>query len=138
MDVALRSEAFSTGNHEWLASQHGVESPISGTLDRSGFTEGTHYPNGYVPAGLILGQLASGMYVPYNDLGTGGAEVAVAVLLFDVPVTEGSTGDLAAPILRHGFIRAANLPIAEGTTGGLDAGTDARGTLAQNGIYVEG
>jgi hypothetical protein len=35
-------------------------------LDVSAFTANTHYPNGYIPSGMVLSELASGLFGPYS------------------------------------------------------------------------
>lgn len=46
-----------------------------------------------IKSGTVLGRLANGKYVPYDNAGTGGAEVAVAILYQHIPAT---TGDVKA------------------------------------------
>ena len=46
-----------------------------------------------IKSGTVLGRLANGKYVPYNNAGEGGAEVAVAILYQHI---EATTGDVKA------------------------------------------
>lgn len=46
-----------------------------------------------IKSGTVLGRLANGKYVPYNNAGSGGAEIAVAVLYQHI---EAMTGDVKA------------------------------------------
>lgn len=46
-----------------------------------------------IESGTVLGRLANGKYVPYNNAGEGGAEVAVAILYEHIHPT---TGDVRA------------------------------------------
>lgn len=64
-----------TTNHQvedrsWLLGTHGTDpgSNPSITLDISTFTEATHYPNGYIPSGMPLGEITAtpGVYGPYG------------------------------------------------------------------------
>jgi hypothetical protein len=66
MDISLRSEGpWVAEDRSWLGSRHGTEATRTITLDTSAFTANTHYPNGYVPSGLLVSRLASGLYGPY-------------------------------------------------------------------------
>ncbi len=65
MNLAQTVESFGTDDQSWLGSAHGTDAAISGTLDVSAFTSGTHYPNGYFPSGTNLVQLDSGLWGPY-------------------------------------------------------------------------
>jgi hypothetical protein len=105
----LKSETFGAGDMTWLASEHSITECKTGTIDISGFTAGTHYPNGYIPSGTPLA-LASGLYVPYTSAeGTAtGPGVLAGHLLTDQPVV--GTNDFAAPILDHGRVRTAKVP----------------------------
>lgn len=51
-----------------------------------------------IKSGTVLGKLASGKYVPYNNAGSGGAEIAAGVLYSHLPA---ATGDVKAV----GFVR---------------------------------
>jgi hypothetical protein len=67
MDISLRSEGpWVAENRQWLGSAHGTEATRTITLDVSAFTEGTHYPDGYIPSGTLLARItATGLYGPY-------------------------------------------------------------------------
>ena len=63
MDLSLATTSRYTENRDWLADGEGIHT-FSGTLDISAFTEGTHYPDGYIPSGVGLRDLGGGMYGP--------------------------------------------------------------------------
>jgi hypothetical protein len=66
MDLTVRSEGpWLAEDRSWLASDHGTTATRTITLDISAFTEGTHYPDGFIPSGTVLAELASGLYGPY-------------------------------------------------------------------------
>ncbi len=66
MDISVRQDpTWTAEDRSWLGSRDGTDVTRSITLDTSGFTANTHYPNGYVPSGMCLIRLASGLYVPY-------------------------------------------------------------------------
>ena len=65
--IATTTETFGGGDYRWLKSARGTEHPVSGTLDTSTFTEGTHYPTGYFKSGLPLYlNPSSGLYEPFD------------------------------------------------------------------------
>lgn len=97
----------------WAASIHGFDTARSGTLDITSFDETTHYPNGYIPSGTVLG---------YNEaedtwVAVDGTVVATfdGILFEAVNVRPGQ--EIAAiAILDHGIVhgerlRGATLPV---------------------------
>lgn len=76
-------------------------------------------------AGTVLGKLTNGKYVPYDNAGTGGAEVAVAVLYAAAP--ESASDQPAVAITRSAEVVRALLT-------GLDSAGEA--DLAAVGIIV--
>lgn len=84
MDISLYTETFQVEDRSWLASRDGTAFTQTITLDVTKFTAATHYPNGYIPSGIVLARLtASGLYAPY---GGNTAEVQT------VTITGGPTG----------------------------------------------
>ncbi len=82
MDISVRSEGTWTAeDRSWLASRDGTEVTRSITLDTSAFTKATHYPDGFVPSGMVLVQLASGLYGP----NAGSASEAQTVTITGTP-----------------------------------------------------
>lgn len=127
MDLSVRDEVFGVENRAWLGSQHGTQSNRSITLDASAFTEATHYPEGFIPSGVVLGQITgSGLFGPYDDTATDGREVAAGHLFNSVPVRAGAT-NIGAPLLDHGAVVESKLPAGHG----LDAAakTDLAGQI---------
>lgn len=107
----LSTETVGGGDTSWLGSDHGIFNGRTGILDVSTFTEATHFPNGYFPSGLPVAEVG-GVLVPYDatEGTTTGDGVLAGHLLFDVK-TDGTT-DVAAALLDHGRVIAANLPIS--------------------------
>jgi hypothetical protein len=107
----LKTETFGGGDQSWLGSTHGIANARTEVLDISAFTAGTHYPNGHIPSGLPVAKVG-GVLVPYDA--TEGTTTAAGVLagfvLTDQKV-EG-TADFAVPLLDHGRVISAKLPIA--------------------------
>lgn len=114
MDISLRTEAWTVEDRSWLGSRDGTDVTETITLDTSTFTAGTHYPNGYVPSGTVVGKItASGLYGPYNDAATDGRQVAVG-FLFNSEQMRASGPNVGAALLWRGSILASKLPAASG------------------------
>lgn len=79
MDLSIRTETFGSGDQTWLGSAHGTDAAKPATLDQSAFTEGTHFPSGYIPSGTPLALITgTGLYGPYTVAGAGSLTDAVA------------------------------------------------------------
>jgi hypothetical protein len=122
VDISLQpTETFFAENRSWLGSRDGTDVTQSITLNTSLFTANTHYPNGYVPSGTVLGRVtATGLYGPYDNAASDGREVAVGFLYSNTKMRSGGP-NVGAPIHWRGIVLAAKLPIASSSTGGLDA-----------------
>lgn len=121
-----RITEFQAEERSWLRGPHGTEpgSNPNVTLLTSLFTKATHYPNGFIPSGIVLGKVtATGVYGPYDPAGSDGREVA-AGLLFGSLTVDGT--HVSSGLVVHAFVDPARLPIKTGT-GSLDA--DARTDL---------
>jgi len=105
----LRTETVGTGDMSWLDSTHGIGNARTVTIDISLFTAGTHYPNGYIPAGTPLTK-TSNLAGPYTSAEgtTTGAGVLWGHLLTDAIVN--GTDDFSAPMISHGRVNAAKVP----------------------------
>lgn len=67
MDISRRTTTYQVEDRSWLSGRHGADMTDTITLDPSLFTANTHYPNGYLPSGLVLGRVtATGLYGPYS------------------------------------------------------------------------
>lgn len=121
MDIAVTSTATQVEDRSWLSSNFGCDEPRTITLDVSAFTAGTHYPNGFIPSGVVVAKItATGLYGPYLEgVGTTGLEVAAGHLFSSVkvPNVAVTTIDAAGAMLEMGLIVEAKLP----TGHGLDA-----------------
>lgn len=116
MDLLIRETTYGQGNHKWLASAHGTENADTVTLDLNLFTEGTHFPNGYIPSGVALGKVtATGVYGPYSDAAGDGRTALVGFLYMDVQVaSDNKAGKAIAAMLRHCHVLEAKLPSGHG------------------------
>jgi hypothetical protein len=116
----VTTTSYQVSNRSWLVGLHGTEYTPTVLLDVSAFTAATHYPNGYLLSGIVLGKItATGLYAPYNDSLATGVEVAAGILFSDekVPDLSDTTKDCSGAILLHGFVKATKLSIANGATG---------------------
>jgi len=107
----LRSESIGAGDQSWLGSAHGIADCRTETIDISAFTAGTHYPDGYIPSGLPVARVG-GVLVPYDatEATVTGAGILAGHIFTDQPVV--GTADIPAPLLDHGRVKVANLPVA--------------------------
>ncbi len=127
MDVSVRSTTYGVEKRGWLQGTHGTEPGANPnvTLDLSTFTAGTHYPNGYIPSGCVLGKItASGLYGPYDSGASDGRQTAVGLLFNSESVTTGQTKAVNA-LFVHGFVEAARLPFQTGVGGATAAAKTA-------------
>jgi hypothetical protein len=100
IDGALASD------QTWLASSHGIDAARSVTFDVSAFTEGTHYPDGFLPGGLPVVPGESGPYEPYVDE----SESTPEFLLDSVRINGGV--DPSGAVISHCKVNADRLPVA--------------------------
>lgn len=122
-DISVSTVSYQAEKRSWLLSPHGTDPGTTPTitLDVSGFTAATHYPNGYFLSGIVLGRItATGLYVPYVDAAVDGTGTAAGLLFSSVKVPDTAvlTKDVAAAMLVHGFVNENKLPIANAATGG--------------------
>lgn len=127
-DISVQKTAYQVENRSWLLGPHGTEDTPSVTLDISKFTAGTHFPNGYIPSGTVLGKVtATGRFGPYTTGGSDGTETAVGILFSNVRVTNDNGVNkttVGGAILVHGFIKESRLPFQSGA-GSLDTAGEA-------------
>lgn len=121
-DITVRRSAFQSENRSWLRGPDGTmpgDNP-SIALNVSAFTPGTHYPNGFIPSGAVLGKFtATGLYGPYTPGASNGLEVAAEILFSSVTIRSGAT-TVGGSGLHKGEIIPSKLPFQSGT-GSLDA-----------------
>ena len=114
---------YMADSRPWLYGPHGTEPGANPniTLDISAFTPATHYPNGFIPSGTVLGKItATGLYGPYNDAAGDGTQTASGLLFDAVQPVADTTKDIGSALFVHGFVRATKLPFQSGT-GSIDA-----------------
>jgi len=117
MDLIFETEGtFTQDDKSWLASRDGLTVARSVTLDFALFTAATHYPNGYIPAGIALGLVtATGRYGPYLAAAGDGRSTFRGFLLSELRVrTSNTTGKGAGALYWKGIIRQSRLPANHG------------------------
>lgn len=136
-DISVQTTAFQVENRSWLLGQHGTEPGAnpSITLDISGFTAGTHYPNGFIRSGEALAKTAAGLYIPYVDATTASGTLTrtstggdIRLNITDTEGGGGLTGEIPASAagftaaVVQGAIRALGGAYATATVTGADGG----------------
>jgi hypothetical protein len=123
MNLTPSIETFGGDFQGWQDSAHGQDAAISGTVAvATGFVAGTHYPTGTLPSGTAVGKItASGKYGRYDDTATDGRQTLVGLTLTAQKVV--GTGDIIVPILTHGRVNNALLPVPVDAAGIADVAT---------------
>ena len=104
--LGIRSESIGAGDQSWLLSRHGTDVAKTATLDPTAWSDKT--ADGRIKSGEPFG-VVSGLAVPYNSGGSGGAEVLAGFILTDTPVVAGA-GNVTFPGVWHGRIKLSKLP----------------------------
>lgn len=116
-DISVSSTNFQVEKRGWLWGTHGTgpgDNP-SITLDVSTFTAATHYPNSYIPSGVVLGKItASGKYGPFESGATDGRQTAVGHLFSSVKPAVNTATPIGGALFLHGFVDPARLPFQSG------------------------
>lgn len=85
-DISVEATgSFTTDDRPWLLFEAvGHQQPVATThavLDFSLFTAATHYPDGFIPSGVVLAKVtATDRYGPYSGSATDGRETAAGHL----------------------------------------------------------
>lgn len=70
-DPTINTQTVYAGSFKHLRTRRGLDTGKTVTLDVAKFTSGTHYPRGYIPAGVVLGKVtASSKFGPYGEAAT--------------------------------------------------------------------
>lgn len=130
-DISLQTTTYQVGNQQWLLAQPKVK--LNLTLDISKFTANTHFPNGFIPSGTVVGKLSSGgKGAPYSNAASDGSETAYGVTYEDARVTRqngtNATSVGVAVVVYDAVISAGKLPFQSGA-GSID--TNGKADLAQ-------
>lgn len=132
-DISLQTTTYQVGNRQWLLQEPKVK--LNVTLDISKFTSGTHYPNGFIPSGTVIGKVtATGLYGPYDAVASDGRQTAYGLTYGDVrAVRQNGTTAVkvgTGAVVADAIVSLSKLPFptGSGTTGSLD-GTSNTGTV---------
>jgi hypothetical protein len=128
MDISVRTTDYGVEDRSWLGSAHGTTATRTITLDTSAFTAATHFPDGYVKSGTVLGRItASGLYGPYagrtNEVQTltvtGAPTGGTFTLSFDGATTAAIAYNAAAATVQAALLALPSIGAGEVTvTGG--------------------
>ena len=122
-DIAVTSVSYQPSDRPWLLFEaKGELGPVSttdGTINFALFTSGTHYPNGYIPSGTVVGKVTTGGRIgPYDNAASDGRQTAVGFLYNDVRVpTDTATKVQVAIVDSFAVVSQSRLP----TNHGLDS-----------------
>lgn len=102
----LKTTTYGTGDFSWLLNTDGLDEAVTGVLDVSTFTAGTHYPSGYFPSGLPVRVDDRDVIRPWADV----AGARLGFLKGDWK-TDG-VEDVNCAVVVRGNIKTAKLPLA--------------------------
>ena len=103
----LKTVTYGTGDYSWMRNTDGLDdAAITGVIDISDFTAGTHFPNGYLPSGLPVRIDDLDDIRPWAD-----ATGAVLGFLKGDFKTDG-VEDVNVAVIYRGSIKTAKLPVA--------------------------
>lgn len=122
-DISVTSTTYQVPDRSWLLweADGGINSVArtDGTINFALFTSGTHYPNGYIASGTVVGKVTSGGRIgPYDNAASDGRQTAVGFLFNDIKVpTDTATKQTVTMIDGFAVVSQSRLP----TNHGLDA-----------------
>lgn len=102
----LKTTQYGSGDFSWMRNTDGLDEAITGVVDISDFTGGTHFPDGYLPSGLPVRIDDLDDIRPWADV----AGAKLGFLKGDWK-TDG-VEDVNVAVITRGNIKIANLPIA--------------------------
>lgn len=108
--IVQTTTTYGSGERRFLASDRGLQQTKSVTLLMSDFTEGTHFPDGYIPAGQVVTLGTGATYFAPGSItpATGDAYM----ILSDTPVPTGAT-HVGVGVMRYGDIKEAAMNAVE-------------------------
>lgn len=116
--ISRVTTTYQVGNRQWLLAEPDVK--LNVTLDPALFTAGTHYPNGYLPSGTVVGiKTATGMAGPYDDAASDGRQTAYGItygdarFVLDNGATDTKVG--ISVVVYDAIVSKGKLPFQSGT-----------------------
>jgi hypothetical protein len=122
-DISMQTTTYQVGNKQWLLQEPKVK--LNVTYDISKFTQGTHFPNGFIPSGVALGKVtATGLVGPYDGTASDGRETLYGHGYADVRAVH-QNGAVATQVgtgavVNDAIISVSKLPFQAGA-GAVDA-----------------
>ncbi len=122
-DIAVTSTTYQPTDRPWLLWEadgtYGSVARTTGTINFALFTANTHYPNGYIASGTVVGKVTTGGRIgPYDDAASDGRQTAVGFLFNDVKVPADTATKVQVAIVdAFAAVSQSRLP----TNHGLDA-----------------
>lgn len=119
MDISLTTKGIGKDNLSWLGSAHATNAAQTITLDlTSGFKDADFYKNGFVPSGVPVTKLDSGLYGLFVE---GSTTPLAGFILTPQSLPASADVRISAPLLEHGRVIEANLPVTLPAKGKTDA-----------------
>jgi hypothetical protein len=127
LDISMQTRAYQVGDRRWLLAEPDVK--FNETLDISKFTAGTHFPNGFIPSGTVVGRVtATQLLGPYLDAASDGTQTAVGISYGDARVTRqdgtNATKVSISVVTFDAAVSVSKLPFQSGA-GAIDANGQA-------------
>lgn len=120
-DISVETTgSFQTDDRQWLLFEAvGHQQPVAtdhGVLNFALFTANTHYPNGYLPSGILLGRVTSGGRLgPYDNAASDGRQTAVGLLYNATRVPASTSTKVAAAVVdAFAVVDVTKLPTGNG------------------------
>lgn len=115
MKLSYTREDWNTADHRWIGSSHGVDSTKGIMLDisDSDWVLATHYPDGFLLAGILVVETGTaGFWKPFDPgVDPNTANTVFPLISGGIQVVDAATdADPSAAILVHGQLRAQFLP----------------------------
>ncbi|GAB6898582.1 head decoration protein [Kineosporia succinea] len=124
-DITVTTITYKDADRSWLLFEaNGTVGPVAraaGVINYALFTANTHYPDGFIKSGTLLGRVTSGGKLgPYDDAASDGRQTCVG-LLFNNEQVPASTAQVATVPYIDSFavVSQAKLP--------ANSGNDANG-----------
>jgi len=131
MDIAVHTAAYAIEDRSWLGSAFGTQATRSITLDLSLFSSTADYPAGYLPSGMVLGQVAAtGLWGPYSGTTdevqtvtiTGGPTGGTYTLTYSGQTTAAIAYNATAAAVQSALAALSNIGAGNVTVTGANGG----------------
>lgn len=122
MDLSIRkTSGLVVEDRSWLGDVDGTQATRSITLVVASFTKATHFPNGVLKSGTVIGRYTSGanngLWGLYDNAATDGRQTAVGFLFNSLELIDAAGNQsvkVGAPLQERGFIKPWLLPANSG------------------------